>query len=485
MKKNCNYLFQIIRQRYSLKKKHNNNICRKRRRRKLKVNNEFAFLPVPRRYRRDFIQKKTVAHSKSVDKQECVKRYLPSNIKYLLEVKKSPFYYEDIKKNVQSTNGYIFVPKRFSIIDNPDESYDTLRKIIHALLLENIKELTLDYKYCESTELSTQVLLDIILQDYVKFKDICKRHCRNRKDIFPEFGGVNIDNKELKEMMWSVGSPATLGIAERNYNNVVKYKLRVHSIEKNSDEKHRMEQKELDTTELIDYVISCLKRMNKRLTPQKRDDLCTVIGEILINAEEHSTTSKRFSIGFFREYEENDNHFGLIRLVILNFGKTIYEKFKADDCPNQDIVKKMHELSDQYTRKSFFFKDRFEEENLWTLYALQEGVTSVPSSSYFKRGNGSIRFIESFFNIKGNSMQDDVSRMTIVSGRTKIVFDGSYNITNSVIGEEKFKVMAFNQSGSLEDKPDSTYVNCTKNYFPGTMISVKLLLNNDDIQEIY
>jgi len=376
------------------------------------------------------------------------------------------------------------IPRRFSIIDTPKESYKALQEIIYALFIEDITLLTLDYKDCQSTELSTQVLLDVILQDFVKFKKSSHKIYKNYNSVlFPEFQGININNGELKEMMWSVGSPATLKIEERTFANVVKYPLRCHSIEKNADEKKRMNQKELDTTELIDYVIDCLKRMNKQLTPKKIDDLCTVIGEILINAEEHSTTNKRFSIGFFREYQENNTHCGLFRLVILNFGRTIYEKFKSEDCPNKDIVLKMCDLSKQYTQKSFLLKGIFEEENLWTLYALQEGVTSVSTEKY-KRGNGSIRFIESFFNIKGNSMRDSTSRMTIISGKTKIVFDGTYNIVESFNGNEKFKIMTFNKSGDIKDKPDPKYVSCTNDYFPGTMISVKLLFNNDDINNL-
>jgi hypothetical protein len=245
-----------------------------------------------------------------------------------------------------------------------------------------------------------------------------------------------------------------------------------------------MAQKELDTTEMADYVINSLKRMNKKLTPEKLNDLCTVIGEILINAEEHSTTQHRFSIGYFKEEKDNGNHFGLFRLVILNFGKTIYEKFKSDDCPNKEIVSRMNDLSASYTKKSWFRSGEFEEESLWTLYALQEGVTSVSQESY-KRGNGSIRFIDSFFNIKGSQQTDSISRMSIVSGRTKIVFDDKYCITEKINSDgEKFKVMTFNQSGNIEDKPDTDCVIYSKNYFPGTMISAKLLLNDDDIKQI-
>lgn len=414
-------------------------------------------------------------------KQEFIQELLPPTLKYLINNQNSPFSLKDIRKKVDPTNGIIEMPKKFSIIDEPEISYETLRKIIRALLIDDINKLTLDYRNCESTELSTQVLLDIILKEYSNFQRKCINNHRYRRDIFPTFGGININNEELKEMMWSVGTAATLGIATKDFSNVEKYPL-THR-KKYTNEKKRIEQKEIDTTELVEYVRRSLHKMRKELTPQKLDDLCIVIGEILINAEEHSTTGERFSIGFFRE-DNNNTHFGLFRLVILNFGSTIYEKFKSKDCPNKQIVKQMVNLSNKYTKRFLFFKGEFEEESLWTLYALQEGVTSVSPESYKQRGNGSIRFIESFFNIKGNTIQDNVSKMTLLSGKTKIKFDGKYAIVEKQKDANNFKVMTFNKEGDIETKPDPECVCQTKYYFPGTMLSVKLLLNEDDIQNI-
>ena len=187
-------------------------------------------------------------------------------------------------------------------------------------------------------------------------------------------------------------------------------------------------------------------------------------------------------LGYFEEKEIDSVHVGVFQLVILNFGKTIYEKFKDPNCPNQDIVDKMKNLSHSYTQKNFLQKKKFEEETLWTLYALQEGVTSVPTNKYIKRGNGSIRFIESFFNIKGSQDVDNISRLVIQSGCSNITFDGKYNIVEKQIGEESFKIMTFNNSGNIEDKPDNKYVQCVDNYFPGTFISAQILLNEDDLE---
>ena len=141
----------------------------------------------------------------------------------------------------------------------------------------------------------------------------------------------------------------------------------------------------------------------------------------------------------------------------------------------------MRDLSHQYTQKRIFKFGVLEEETLWTLYALQEGVTSISTAQYRKRGNGSIQFIESFFNLKGNEEDDKMSKMSILSGKTQIIFDGTYNISEKNINSENFKVMTFNDSGNIENKPDTKFVKFVPNYFPGTIISARIQFKEDEI----
>ena len=120
-------------------------------------------------------------------------------------------------------------------------------------------------------------------------------------------------------------------------------------------------------------------------------------------------------------------------------------------------------------------KREFEEETLWTLYSLQDGVTSVSPEKYKNRGNGSLRFIESFYNLRGCSASK-LSKMTLQSGRANIVFDGKYPVTESFVKGEKYRVLTFNNSGNIEDKPDNKYVRCSEYFFPGTFIHAYIYL---------
>ncbi len=408
-------------------------------------------------------------------------KWLPSNLKYLLSCEESDFNYDKVTKNIPDNNGIFKVPKQFTLLDNPKESYTFIKNILGALITQKYRIINLDYSECERLGLGAQVFLDIILKDVIKFFNRCKRYKSTNPKV-DEIGGINVVNENVQKLLFSVGSPVILSNRSIRYKDIVPYKLCIHDREINGDPVKIREQKDLDTTKLVDYVLDSLKTLNRTLTSDKLDDLSTVIGEILINAEEHSTTKNRFSIGYFHEMNGDGRHYGVFRLVILNFGQTIYEKFKDPNCPNQSVVQKMRAISEKYNKRKFFVFKEFEEETLWTLYAMQDGVTSVAPQRYKKRGNGSIQFIESFFNIKGPMKEfDDVSKMTILSGNTNITFDGSYNITTGMIDDEEYKYMTFNDSGSIEEKPDSRFVKYVNNYFPGTIISAKILFNEDDL----
>lgn len=415
-----------------------------------------------------------------------LKKWLPINLSYLVNSEKSDFYLDFKKIQVKKREREVVfrVPEVFSLIDNPKESYKFVKNIAFSLLCEKFELLSLDYQNCKQLNVGAQVFLDIILKETASFYERCVKQPIVEKRVKIAKTRIRLANlqetsEEIKKILFSVGSPAILRNARISYKDIIPYRLCIHNRDGSFSKIKASEKKDIDTTTLADYVIDSLAKMNKKLSDEKREDLCTIIGEILINAEEHSTTKHRFSIGYFQDEVKDGKHIGLFRLVIMNFGQTIYEKFNDPNCPNKSVVEKMKKLSENYTKKGWFAGKAFEEETLWTLYALQEGVTSVADR---KRGNGSIQFIDSFFNVKGEeNTKDEKSRMTILSGNTNITFDGTYRIREKELDSEKFKVMTFNESGNIEDEPNKEYVRFVDNYFPGTIISARIYFNEDDL----
>lgn len=424
--------------------------------------------------------------------QEIIEKWLPVNLLYVINCPESGLNVNALGKEkifrqskpLVSTK-ILYVPEVFSIIDKPRESFSFLKETVLTLLFGKYKTVYFSYKNCKKLDIGAQVVLDIIKKEAITFIKQCYANkALVGKIRAAKFVGLTDGRQttvEIQKILSSVGSLAIHTNFKFDFPDIIPYRLCIHNRDAKYNKIKAIEQKDIDTTNLADYVINSLARFNKTLTLEKLDDLCTIIGETLINAEEHATTHHRFSIGYFQESRVNGKHVGVFRLVILNFGKTIYEKFAESDCPNVETINKMKELSKRYTKNRLFRGKQFEEENLWTLYALQEGVTSIPDK---KRGNGSIQFIDSFFSIKGDGqVSGEKSRMTILSGNTRIIFDGTYRIKEKVSDGQKFKVMTFNDSGNIEDAPDENYVKYAENYFPGTLISARIFLNEDDFVE--
>lgn len=397
-----------------------------------------------------------------------VKPSLGDNIKYIVSTKRI------LLKKGQCKNSILKIPKEFSLSQNPTDSFQFIFKLFSTIYHDTVSKIEIDYRDCEEIDLDAQVFMDVILQDFVHYLNRCYKSSFKIK--LREIKPINYDKDHISKILFSIGSFNILKNVKIDFPQIIPYHLCVGNKKMKGTAREVSSQKEIHTTKLIDYVKGSLNRMGRELTPDALSDLCQVVGEVLINAEEHSTTSKRYSIGFFEDRKE-DNKYGVFNLVIFNFGQTIYEKFKDPSCPTKHIVKRMEELSSQYTKKGFFTKPDFAEESLWTLYSLQDGVTS--KDNYKKRGNGSIRFIESFINLKGAGLfKDPISSMRIFSGNTRIIFEGTYQVK---MGDNNCKIITFNNSGKIEDKPDKNFVNFADHYFPGTMIAAKILIQEEDL----
>lgn len=372
------------------------------------------------------------------------------------------------------------VPQVFSITDNPKATFSFINRLVAVLYHQTAFYIDIDYSNCRQLDIDAQITMDVILRDFIQ---TFKNYDKHGLVKISEINATNFSDPDIQKILVSVGTPQILKGIQVNYQGVITYPLCSRGRGRETGELSAQQYKDVDTTSLVSYVIKCLEHLGQKLTPTRRSNLCQVIGEILINAEEHSTVPFRHSVGYFEEKIIKGRKCGVFRLAIFNFGQTIYEKFRDRDCPTPDTVNRMKELSKKYTKKGFFTRRRFEEECLWCLYALQQGVTT--KVNFRSRGNGSIEFLENFLSLKSDmNSNDDISRLHILSGNTKIIFDGSYQIAQIRRDGSPLKILSFNSLNTLEEPPDKNFVKFVPNYFPGTMITAKILISSDDIVPI-
>ena len=388
-----------------------------------------------------------------------------NTIQYLASIKNA-FSNDDIS---QTEDGKFLIPEIFSLTDNYSTSFSFLKRLFYCLYFQRGEHISFDYSQCQRIDVDASVCMDILLGEFITYYNKSRRKGHKVKilDITP----INYKANHILKVLFSIGAFSSIKGFTIDFQDIIPYPLCIAD----STHSKASETREIHITQMVDYVLNCMSKMKLTLTAKAEENLFEVIGEVLINAEEHSTGKLRYSIGNFQDAIVDGEHIGIFKLVILNFGKTIYEKFSDPNCPNQKIVKQMKVLSDSYTKRKLFSKAEFEEQTLWTLYALQQGVTSKAD---WRRGHGSIAFIDSFFNLKGSQEKDNISYLSIVSGNTRITFDGTFRIREVVKGKqnEKFKMMTFNHEGDIENKPDKNYVTFADNYFPGTIISAKICI---------
>ena len=340
------------------------------------------------------------------------------------------------------------VPVIFSLAHYPVVSFQFLRDLFEQLHKAVVDELVLDYQYCVRVDADASACMDVML---IRFVEHYKRVRRSGQGRRIRYVGVdNMRNVEVLKLWYSTGTGQVIKGAHRQFPDMVCCPLRLAF-----KSPHRKGQKELTTTELVKYLIACLERFDRRLTALDRARFSNIIGEIVTNAEDHSSLPYNYSMGHFHEVREPDGKLGgRFQCVIFNFGKTIYERLKdPNDCKNKEILVEMERLSQRYTEKRFFgiVNAPFEEETLWTLYALQDGVSSIESG----RGNGTMQFIQDFLDLRTHE-PNKRSVLTLLSGNTRIELDGTHPPQKKITSEgDAHTVITFNASGELEDKPDT------------------------------
>lgn len=374
--------------------------------------------------------KKILGNDLSLESQ--FKKWLPETVRYFLSCEDlKELNYTDYNIDFSKKQLRIFLPKTFCLNTNINNSLSFIYLFISNVIADNFARIIIDYKRCKEIDISAQICFDSLFLDTLNFLKKRKKFYKTSPFV-KKIRAENMIEKNVNKILFSIGSPSLISNKKYSFDDIIPYHLCIHN--KENESLKNSKRKEIDTTKLVEHVIESLGLINKELSGDAIDDLSTVIGEILINAEEHSTLNQRYSTGYFQKIDENSDNkvYGVYHLAILNFGKSIYEIFKDPKCKNIINVEKMRNLSERYTKRGFFNKT-FPEESLWTLYSLQDGITSTSPSEFKKRGNGSIRFIESFFNLRSKSSKDSESRLNIISGYTNIIFDGKYEIENKII----------------------------------------------------
>lgn len=381
--------------------------------------------------------------------------YTSNKVVKLLNYKK--FQEAIIKKGEKAK---ITIPEIFSFSENVDEAIKTLKNIYYCCMHPKIKELKLDYRKCKKLSLGASCVTDIIALNTLKYREKINNPIL-LKGTYPS-------TEEAFEVFVISGLVNHLKVVDLKNNNVKRL-----DIITNGDQSYIGE-------EVIKYYNDCLKTKGYELSAIGKSELSKMITEVIDNVEEHAGnlaswyTQGHYTIG-------TENKPGKFRLVLFNFGDSIYEGLKRDSSSN--YTKKILNNATRKHKKKNLFGVGWNEEVLWNLFSLQYKISRCNYSSKNDRGVGTIDLIKSFLEL-GKTIEDVKPLMSIVSGKSNIVFDGTYQIHSLNKKGYNIPTIAFNKENNLFERQDSKYVKALKNSFPGTIIDMEFYIDRKHLDRL-
>ena len=352
-------------------------------------------------------------------------------------------------------------PKEFSFIDGPEKALECLEQFSRAAL-SGAKTVSIHQRDCEQIDLCAAAVLNSLALEASQ---------RLRLTLQGSYPSA----REPQEIVRAAGLPKFLGLPVPEPEGFLTFKLvrgrRTRAAADTASEK------EISTQRLTEYVNLCLARYDHKLSPEGTDRFGRLLGELLANAEDHSGRGEWWIAGYLRHPKSAP--FGDCHITIFNFGKTLAESLQ--ELPLTSLLRKqIMALVEEHTKRKFFAVRAWTEENLWTLYALQEGVSRYNDQAEHlgHRGFGTTEMIR-MFQLLGQSRTATVQPvMCVVSGHTHIRFDNSVRLDLQPTGTgQQRRVIAFNAENDLRRPPERHYVHNLDHFFPGTLISLRFFLD--------
>ncbi len=369
--------------------------------------------------------------------------------------------------------GLIQIPRVFCLDDAPEETLLFLEELARNLRSTPTRNFHISHKKTEKVGLGASYLFDKIVLDAVA--------SWRRLRLPFALGGTISKVKSVNNFLLAFGWFRQIGLDTVGMANVDHdYERRFVSFLRPGSSIDPYD-KGLATYELVGYFDSCLKHNGRQLTPQGRRRLLDAIGELICNAEQHAgvTPAHWVALGCYSK-ELNE-----CRFSILNKGQTITQSLWSEDSTARSALTYIVE-----TQKPEF-RDRLMEwirtrkhesyfnEATWTVFALQEGVSSkrTDEGSGETRGKGFMDVIE-FIEQVSDAVRERT--VTILSGNAQVKIDYEYPVFWTKLPEgADVRRIAFNEAKDLLAPHDNRKVRILNNFHGGTVISGAFRFRSD------
>lgn len=376
------------------------------------------------------------------------------------------FYFSKISQNhnLNSKNrAYCKAPSIFSFIDNCEGTCAFFENFLCSSFNNKAKQVVFDQLNCQNIDLCAETVASVL------FKEMHRYGNKNLSGIYPQ-------DDNLKHIVRASGVTKYLKISKDNPPDMFLFELREGK--KSKSKFNESSKKEIQSTALIEYLNKCLNKCGWELNNNGKTHFATIVGELLDNAEIHSKKPHWWINAYLQTIGPKK---GECHLVIFNFGQSISESMQT--LPEESPHRKKIEQLIAHHQKRHLFSSQWDSDVLWTLYSLQEGVSSLAGlNSQSDHGQGLSDLIEFFQELGDN--EDSPHIMALISGNVYIRFDNEYKIKSQYHNSSQRRQIAFNKNNDLYAPPDSRKVKKMRHFFPGTICTFKFNIDNDYLENL-
>lgn len=380
-------------------------------------------------------------------------------------------------KNLKLKHEMFSLPKHFCLIEHPDDALTAISRAVKYCLHNKRTKIKINYSQVEKYNLGSEALLALGVQQALKHRSM------NIKPKVKQIGGYLPNSADHHQLVHEIGiikhtkgkSSALLPYSTKNQHLFEYWSKNVAKANASCED-----DKASACLGFTKHVDECVQDHNLTLTDEAKIELIKSISEVIDNAERHShKNSGSKTIWHLRGYLNSHSESQNFEVCAFNFGRTIADTF--NDLEDGHYSKK---VAAQYVE---LHKNKFSEEQLITLAALQEAHSCKNEYEGDTNGGGTFILIQFFEQMLDAFCEEKKTKsikpmMSIVSGKTHILFDGTYKITG-IGGRETSKdmdsqsIIAFNKQNDLKYAPDAKYIREMKNAnFPGVAISIRFPL---------
>lgn len=377
------------------------------------------------------------------------------------------FSYEN--KNYFSSD--IYINKKFSLEFNYKETLEVLDKVRLSIYNSRGKDVFLNFSKCTEVDFAALFMLTVVVYEYLfSLKNFDKKF--KHTSVLPKIRVVPSKKDSVNSKLLAVSFIPTTTVSEDGYVPLSQLGLTVGS----KAQKHYAENKKGYAVSTVrDYINKeCLFPHKVELSQSGVGFIDRLVGEVLNNAEDHSP---------FNTWYINANHFQTdsttktseVNIGIFNFGYSIYDGFVNTKDKNSNIFHAMQ----KHATKVLKLDKYHSEENLMTLYALQEGVSRLKFQNK-DRGTGTMTFLRAFLDLGDfeKRSRNLVPRLLLFSGNTKLRYDNKFK---PYLKNDKH-YLSLNEQNSLSLPPEKSHLGKLNVKFPGTFIVAKIYLDTRHLQ---